>query len=275
MARTTEFNDIAEWLDFWLCNRLLPEQEQIILERYYHSFKYNFSQYIKKHYCSQVVEVEEYIHLKKNPRLLEIGCGCGTESLWFSLNNAQVTGIDLQDDRLKVANARLGYMQNHLQLYPQVEFLNMSAFDAPRLGLFDIVWMEQAYHHIEPRDDFILLLKKLLKKDGVIIISEANGSNPMLQYQLFRQRGFNTIKEYKDSNGVTHIYGNERICTASNLSKKLSKAGFSVNRVKHYRMFPNKKWADNLSCIEEMAPEILTPLYTHYNLVAEHLVEQR
>lgn len=73
-------------------------------------------------------------------------------------------------------------------------------------ALFDVVYIEQAFHHIEPRRRLIEKLSSLVVPDGQLIISEANGWNPALQIHLFRMRGARTIIMHDG-----HLWGNERI----------------------------------------------------------------
>jgi len=270
MTNPVEFNDLSDWLNYWFVKQRLSQPEQSVLERYYHSFISHFGPYLRKHYASQIHELEEIVIKRPGCRILEIGCGCGTESIWLGLLGASVLGIDLQRDRLNVANARLEHTKAELNLAPDVEFRMTSVFDTMQSGPFDIVWMEQAFHHIEPRTDFIELLTKLVSPDGTIVISEANAWNPLIQLQLLLQRGFKTVKEYKDKNGISHIYGNERIITAGCLARKLEQVGFTIKSIRYYRIFPNLPWAERFAFIESVVPRWLKPAFTHYNLVAEY-----
>jgi len=262
------FNNISNWLDYWFIEQRLPEPEQKVFKRYYHSFVFHFGPYLRKHYAAQISELEKVIAERPGCRVLEIGCGCGTESIWLGLLGASVTGIDLQQDRLNVAWARLDHIKATLNLAPDVKFEQVSVFDATRFGKFDVIWMEQAFHHVEPRDNFIQLLAQLINPGGVVVISEANAWNPFLQLQLLLERGFNTVKEYKDKDGNSHVYGIERITTAGRLSRNLEQAGFTVKSVRYFRIFPNRVWADRLEWIESITPTWFKPVFTHYNLVA-------
>lgn len=264
----TQFASAAEWLNFWLLEDRLGVNQQKVFNKYYHSFKKNFEKYIQHHYSSQIREAEDVISKLDKPSVLEIGCGCGTESIWLGIKGASVTGVDLQKDRLDVAQARLEYTRDILGFQVDVKFKMASVFEIDNSEKFDVIWMEQAFHHIEPRRAFIQKLSHLLKTGGQVIISEANAWNPLLQMQLFKQRGLETIKEYQDKAGVKHMYGNERILTAGSLSKQLQRAGFSVRSVRYYRISPNRPWADNLLELEPYIPNWLAPVYTHYNLVA-------
>ena len=269
MNYSSQFLDIADWLEYWLVEQRLGKYEQTVLQKYYASYISNFGPYLRKHYANQVSELESIVLERGNTRILEVGCGCGSESLWFGIKGASVIGIDLQIDRLRTATARLEHVRKEMGLQLDVEFKYMSVFDAVELGQFDIIWMEQAFHHVEPRKHFLELLAKLLNPDGLLIISEANGWNPLLQLQLFLQRGFKTIKEYVDKQGNSHIYGNERILTPFSLSRQLKRTGFLIDSLRYYRVFPNIKLANNLIWLEALTPDWLVPAYTHYNIVAK------
>ncbi len=262
------FETASDWINYWLIHDRLAPGHQRVFDKYYHSFKKHFGKYLAYHYASQIREAEDVISKLDKPSVLEIGCGCGTESIWLGIKGASVTGVDLQKDRLDIAQARLDYTRNTLGFQIDVKFKMASVFELDNPEKFDVIWMEQAFHHIEPRKQFIEQLSRLLKTGGQVIISEANAWNPLLQMQLLKQRGLETIKEYEDKAGARHMYGNERILTAGSLSKQLQRAGFSVRSVRYYRIFPNRPWADNLLELESYIPNWLAPVYTHYNLVA-------
>lgn len=265
------FSDASEWLSYWITAPRIPAERQRILERYYQSYVSHFGPYLRRHYISQISELENEVARNPGCRVLEIGCGCGTESLWLGLQGASVVGIDLDRDRLEVARARLAHTKRDLGLRVQVEYEQMSVFQATRYGTFDVVWMEQTFHHIEPRMEFLRLLKSLVKPGGSFVISEANALNPLLQLQLIGRRGFKTLRKYTDSSGRTHLYGNERITTAGSLSRQLASVGFRVMSVRHFRVLPNVAWADRFGLLESFVPGWFKPGFTHFNLVAEHV----
>jgi len=268
MSSRVPFFNISDWLVYWLSQSRLPACEQATLERYYTSYFNFFGTYLQHHYANQIREIETLVSAHEKPRVLEIGCGCGTETIWLGFCGASVVGIDLQEERMNTAEARLQYVRDHLYLYPDVEFKLISVFQAADLGKFDIIWMEQTFHHIEPRDRFLDLLADLLKPGGYVVISDANAWNPLLQLQLFRQRGFKTIRNYRDKDGIIQAYGNERITTPFNLCTQLKRKGFTIESLRYFRVFPNRAWADRLAWFESLVPAWLRPAFTHYNLVA-------
>lgn len=267
---TIRFANIASWLSYWLSHPRLEPGDQQVLEGYYRSYMANFGPYLQAHYASQIREMEEIVAQQPGCRILEIGCGCGTESLWLSMLGASVVGIDLDRSRLAVARARLAHTTEILGYCTKTRFEELSVFRASELGPFDAVWMEQAFHHIEPRAQFLELLRLLVRPGGTLVISEANAWNPLLQIQLFRRRGFKTLRVYQDSFGQAHPYGNERITSSRQLTRQLIRVGFQVRSVRHFRVLPNAAWSDRLRGIESVVPSWFRPAFTNFNLVAEH-----
>ena len=80
--------------------------------------------------------------------ILVLGCGLGIESLFFALRGAKVTEIDIRPGRLIAAIERREILRK-LGFNLEIEFYNK---DINHLqGKYDLIWMEQAFHHIEPR----------------------------------------------------------------------------------------------------------------------------
>jgi len=104
-----ENQSISDFLENWLYDQSsLSKKEKEIFLSYYYSYVKNFGQNIKNQYSRQSIDVIKLIEKsKKIPMLLEVGCGCGTESLFFALKGANVMGIDIRSNRLKVAKKRL------------------------------------------------------------------------------------------------------------------------------------------------------------------------
>ena len=230
-----------------------------------------FPERVKHFYDSQLREVLALIARMDSPRVLEVGCGTGTESLWMALKGALVEGIDLQGSRLAVAEARKRIIQSGLDRDLRVSFQRSSILTYEATELYDVVWMEQAFHHLEPRDEVIERVRALLRPGGHVVISESNGRNLALQLQLLRARGLRTVKTYMDEDGVEHPYGDERVLSGAKISKLFRLEGFELESLRHYRIFPNHPIFDRLLWLEKQAPRNCSPLYSHYNFVARKL----
>src|SRR5262245_58367519 len=102
MPTLHDASNIAEFLDLWLRGRFLAPTEQATLERYYRSYHRHFGPYLRHHYARQTKELMDVVRKHGHPEVLEVGCGCGTESLWAAIKGARVTGIDIASEWLDV-----------------------------------------------------------------------------------------------------------------------------------------------------------------------------
>lgn len=263
----TEFPTIADFLDWWLRNPVLPAEQQKAFDAYYAGYRGRFGRYIRHHYSGQSAEITALIRAKGAPRLLEIGGGCGTEALWFTLQGARVLAIDVNDERLEVARARKEIIERGIGRPLDIEFRFCSLFDLKGPGTFDLIWMEQAFHHVEPRDKIYSTIARLLAPEGHVVISEANGWNPLLQLQLFRRRGFKTIVDRTTPDGQRILYGNEGVTIPSVMARGFEEAGIAQDAVRYFRVLPNIGAAEALMPVERVIPQFAAPFFSHYNYV--------
>lgn len=256
----------SEFLKVWLDGNFLRPEAKKIFNSYYFSFIRNFDTRMQANYDAQMNEIMEEIKTKRN--VLEIGCGCGSESLWMALNKANVYGIDISEDKIKVCNERKKILEKITSKTLNCTFENVPLFDFKTDKKFDVIWIEQAFHHVEPRENFFDRAFELLNKNGMIVFSESNAWNPLIQLGLFKRRGFKTLIN-SEVNGKTILIGNERIITPLALKRWLKKKGFSVKLVKYFRLFPNKKKFKKFTSFERNFPQFVKFVFTHYNLVAQ------
>lgn len=254
--------NIAEFLDFWLNNPVLPASSQAVLDQYYVSYKRHFGPYLRHWYARQTEELTSLIRAADRPEVLEIGCGCGTESLWAAMLGARVVALDILDELLDTARARQAWLEAGRGRALDCRFLKRSATAEDALGPFDIVYMEQAFHHMEPRADAVRGIARLVRPGGRLIISEANAWNPWLQFHLLRLRGTRTVITM-----AGHPWGNERVIVPGALIRHFRLHGFVKERLRYFRTLPNLAAGDRLLWLDRHVPQAARPLFTHYNLV--------
>jgi SAM-dependent methyltransferase len=264
-----QWSDISDFLAYWLHSNPLRGAERKTFDTYYSGYLRRFGPYIRHHYAQQSQEMTALVRARGGPRLLEIGAGCGTEALWYALQGAHVTAIDLSVERLAAARARQAFMSARMpESMPSLRFVETSLFDFEPAEPFDLIWMEQTFHHLEPRQDVYPKLFSLLKPDGSVVISESNALNIPVQAQLFFRRGFKTRVRVRDPQGHWVEYGNERITTAGALSRGLRAAGFRIESIRSFRTLPNVDASPNLLELERRVVSLLPWMATHYNVVA-------
>jgi SAM-dependent methyltransferase len=268
LATCCRAQDVAEFLDPWLAAPRLPSGLQATFAHYYGSWIRGFPPRTRAYYRDQLREVEALVRGASAPRVLEVGSGCGSESLWLARLGARVTGIDVRADRVAVANARLDLLREVCEAPLECSFAVRSLFDLEPEERFDLLWLEQSFHHLEPRDAVVARLAGLLAPGGHIVLSEGNAWNLPLQAQFFLQRGWRTRGTYTDETGRTLPYGVERITTAGAVSRAFARHGVTTVATRHFRALPNTRLLDPLAPLEKLLGRLrLVPLLTTYNWV--------
>ncbi len=101
----------------------------------------------------------------KGRRVLDLACGEGYGSKILSSNAAHVVGIDI--DKATIEHARKKYTKKNL------EFMVGSMMDIPVKdnNQFDVIVCFEAIEHIKEQEMLLNEVKRLLKKDGLFIVS--------------------------------------------------------------------------------------------------------
>lgn len=264
LARCTS---IGDFLALWLAEDFLPAEQQRVLDLHYGSYKKHFPPRMRELYASQTRELTALLHAMPGCRMLEVGSGCGTESLWAAMHGTRVHGIDIRADRVAVAHARQTILEHALGTTLDCRFEVRSLLDVEP-ARYDIVWLEQAVHHLEPRERALDRIVDLLEPGGFLVVSEANAANPLLQLQLLLRRGWRTVGTLVDDDGRVHPYGNERVLRPGTLVRALDRRGVRTQSLRRFRVFPNVPAFDGARPVEEALEKAwLAPLTTHYNYV--------
>ena len=105
--------------------------------------------------------------------VLEIGCGPGYMSLELARAGLNVTGIDISQECIKIANEyseKDPFKENRGNLdYFCGDFLSDETFLENK---FDLVFTLGALHHFSDQETIMKRVKKILKVDGIIIAHE-------------------------------------------------------------------------------------------------------
>jgi SAM-dependent methyltransferase len=257
----------ADFLAAWLNHRLLSTDSQKLVDDYYRSFQGMRSPRMRHWYNSQVMEAEAIVRQKPGLRVLEIGVGSGSEFLWWGMCGAKVTGIDVFPNCVATTLERLEVLQRLTGRVLDCSAKAASITEFQDADGFDLIWMEQAFHHLEPRAEVVEKISSLLRPGGHVVLSEANALNPLLQYQMFRVRGFKTIVNSATERGPM-VWGDERILWRGALASWFRQVGIDQESARYFRIFPSNAVFERLFWLERrISSQWLAPLFSHYNFV--------
>lgn len=222
---------------------MLDYENRLLFYDYYRNYVDSFNDYISYIVTQRLLELHDKLEDNKRLNILDVGAGTGMESIFMALHGHNVLGIDINSKRLEVARERKKISEEYWNRKLSCEFREENILDHIPEELYDLIWMEETFHHLEPREKVLPKLYELLKEGGCIIMTEANGYNPLTQMRLFVKRGLKTVtvKEFNSDNQIKKVfYGNERILSPRKLRQLMKKVGFTSINYRYFRVLPIK-----------------------------------
>lgn len=180
--------------------------------------------------------VKEIMDFRGRPKVLDAGCGYGTEAILFSLLGAEVVGIELVSDRLELAKSRIDFYQNQSGAPLLINLVNKNILRFLETSdTFDIIWAMESISHIYPLEEFLRLAVNRLNPYGKIIVSDPNLISPIAFLRAFNIRGSLKQRIHRrfldPDTGRPVDYAIEKIFSTKGFSKYLKKNGLRINRV--------------------------------------------
>ena len=145
--------------------------------------------------------IHEFIALLPgNPRVLDLGCGPGYESMRLTKAGARVVGVDFSQESIRVAKERCPEAQ--------FELLDFRLLDPGSLGVFDGVFACASLIHISPPDlpGVWEQVRGILARDGLVVVIVREGEG-------FWERW--PVIDGKKLHRVIHLYTKETLSAAA------------------------------------------------------------
>ena len=256
----------------------ISEKNHQTLKKYYSGWDEGFPLTKQYYYIERLAPVVDLIKKGKIKKILDIGSGCGTESIFFSSLGCCVVGIDLSEERISCAEERKAYYEKILGQKLNIDFKLGSLFDASIAEKFDASWLMEAIHHIDPPLGALKSSYDLLKENGSIVISDPNALNLLVQIKLFLKRGFSFHKKVLNPKTNEMIsYGDENIFSVWKIKKMLKVAGFRLIKTSYQGFLPSNKFIEDnfkkFKLLEDLLKKvpILKNISKGYTIIAQRI----
>ena len=108
--------------------------------------------------------IEEFVSLlPEKPRVLDLGCGGGYESMRLTKAGAQVVGVDFSEESIRIATERC----------PEVQFelMDFRQLDGEKLGKFDGVFACASLIHISQEElpGVFAQMRNIMNPNGFVV----------------------------------------------------------------------------------------------------------
>lgn len=125
--------------------------------------------------------IEKNIELNSSTNVLEIGCGEGGNLIPFLEKNCMVTGIDISQSKIEIAESFLRKSWNTSRL----KLIARDIYDASDdlSETYDVIIMRDVIEHIHDQDRFMDYVKRFLKKEGIFFLAFPPWQNPFGGHQ--------------------------------------------------------------------------------------------
>jgi SAM-dependent methyltransferase len=114
--------------------------------------------FFQRHYAETLAAAVAFlIDGRDAPRILDLGCGTGTQSLYLALQGARVLAVDMDASALRVFRARKALFEAHAGRSLSIEILEESVFavEYRAHGSIDGVYSMFAFNMMQPSERLI------------------------------------------------------------------------------------------------------------------------
>ena len=155
--------------------------------------------------------IEEFVSLlPENPKVLDLGCGPGYESMRLMKAGAQVVGVDFSEESIRIAKERCPEAQFELMGFRELE--------VEKLGIFDGIFACASLIHIDPEGlpDVFEEMRGVLSENGFVVAIVRDGDGT---WEAWPEVDGKTIRR------VVYLYSKETLAAEASGFKYL-KEGF-------------------------------------------------
>lgn len=180
--------------------------------------------FFNEHFVNSFREASEFLLHREDPVILDLGCGTGTQSLYFALRGARVLALDLDRMALQIMRKRLIFYEQLTGRNLKVTFLERNAceFDFKSVGPIDSIYSMFAFNIMQPTEQLLDQLIRAVAPGGRFAVIDGSSSCWLPRLFPHRRRGVQSPQELRTS---------------------LEQRGFRTVRHKGAIVFPPIAWA--------------------------------
>jgi len=176
--------------------------------------------------------IQSIIRKKKNPLILDYGCGFGGYFIKLTGDAKQIFSVDISEKSLELLDTECKKRE-----IKNINIINQENFKfSDYQNYFDFIILVNVCHHIAELDALIWELRNVLKDDGELIVFEFNPLN------LFWIPFFIMIKQFRIH--LNSYYFRSNIMSLKNLFKRNE---LKIKNIKKYAFLPTSLY--NISSI--------------------------
>lgn len=135
--------------------------------------------------------IHEHLGSVKGKSVLDLGCGLGEASVFFALNGASVTSLDVSQEMLNFTNA----LASKYDVTVETHLAAAEDLGLPTEKKFDIIYTGNLLHHVEIETTLDKTLAHL-KSDGTFASWDPLAYNPLINVYRLIATQVRTIDEH-------------------------------------------------------------------------------
>lgn len=164
----------------------------------------------------------------KNKKILEIGCGMGTDTMQFARAGAIITAVDYSHVSLNLAKMRAKREGHTIRFFhANAELLS----DIVPIETYDLIWSFGVLHHTPNPERAYRELTKYMNERTVLKLMVYHSMSLKTLGVMLRHGPFNWrqkiahYSEHRDGSPVTYVY------TKKEITELLEKCGLQVTKI--------------------------------------------
>jgi 2-polyprenyl-3-methyl-5-hydroxy-6-metoxy-1,4-benzoquinol methylase len=176
---------------------------------YYEFSPYNQTQFFNNIYFKNKLNKIKELFPNGKPNILDVGCGWGNFLQLLKKNRLSYLGIDLSQQAVDICQEKELNCQ-------KADLINLSKIKGQK---YSVITFFQVIEHLKNPLDYLKASKKLLKKNGILLITTPNNNSPLRSLFGSKWSVYNTPSHY-------YFYSKK------SLGRLLRTAGFNNFKIK-------------------------------------------